>query len=377
MKIKQILQLLIAIQLNFFAVQYLSAQKTDTIYLKDNAHQVGEIMSLNYGKLTFDTKYLGTPNITWNNIIRVISNKNMTMKDIRGKIYHGSAIDPREDHYLLILQEADSALCKIPLNEIVFMVPVKRKKIYRIYGNINAGFSFTKASDLMQLNVSGDIGYRTDNYDLNITGNSNNTFQGDIDNSTVQQNLQLTGTRNLQKRFVVPAFVSLEKNSELGIDLRTILGVGIGNVILQKPQNSIMVMVGPIYNNERYTSGDSLSTANSDQTTMEAFAGFQWRAFSYTLPELDFTTNVKYYYNLTTKDRNRLNISFNVKYEIIDDVYISLNFWDNFDSNPPSETASNNDWGTTTSIQYKFKGGQRRKLPKRAKKKKERAQTLQ
>ncbi len=355
-----------AVCVSFLTGNALLAQKTDTLYLKDHTIHIGEIQILQYGKLSFNTKYMGTPSITWANVARLISDKPLSIKTVSGKIHHGSLLNSNADFFISVLDHDDSLVYTMPISSVIGLVTVKKKIAYRFYGSIDAGFSYTKASDLRQWNIGGNIGYRANNNDLNFNLNSINTFQGDIDKKTIKQELGITGTRYLPNKLLLPGFVSFEQNSELGIDLRTIVGIGVGRDIVQKPKNRFSMAIAPLYNNEQYS--DSLSADNKDQTTFEGLARLQWKVFNYSLPELDFSTGVSYYYNLSTGDRHRVNMEVNFQFEIIDDVFLVLSFWDNYDSNPPSETASNNDWGTTMSIRYKFKQGQRQAYPKKNKK---------
>ena len=364
------LKVLLFIVLGIIALHLdIYAQKNDTLVLIDNTRHIGEINSLNYGKLSFVTKYLGTADVTWSNVNRLMSPKNLTIKELNGTTHHGVLLDSERDYTVRILIEEDSSTIDIPMNKVVYIAPVKRNKWLRIYGYLDAGFSYTKSSDVRQYNLGGQIGYRADDYDFMVEVNSINTFQGDIDRTTIKQDITLSATRYLPKKFIVPFYAAFEENSELGIDLRTILGLGIGNEVLQRQRHRISITAMPIFNNEQYTqTNENASEQSQDQTSVEAAFALNWRAFNFSLPELDFNLTASYFRNVNEGNRDRFNLNASLSYEIIDDFFITITFYDNFDSRPPSNTASTNDWGTTTKLRYSFKQGQRAKRKKKKEK---------
>ncbi|MCK4350970.1 MAG: DUF481 domain-containing protein [Candidatus Krumholzibacteria bacterium] len=58
--------------------------------------------------------------------------------------------------------------------------------------------------------------------------------------------------------------------------------------------------------------------------------------------------------NLTTWGRYRVNFNIDFNYELLNDFFLGLSFFDNYDSKPPVAGTEKNDFGFTTSIGYKF-----------------------
>ncbi len=339
-------------------------QKNDTLTTLDGIDVIGEIYSLQEGKLEYATVYLGTAKITWSNIERLVSPKNLTISTKDGKIYHGALVEPDRGKELKVRDEYDGHITIIPMADVIQIDPVVRKRIYRIKGYLDLGFSYTKGSDVTQLSFNGLINYRTDKYDFEYATNTITHVQGKIDKTTYKRDMHFTAARMLPRKYIVDVTVSGEQNTELGIELRSIVGLGIGNQVLLRPRNRITLTTGPIFNNENYS--DTLEGTSPDQSTVEWMGQFRWRAFSYSLPELQLYMDLVYYYNITLGNRNRLNFNTNLSYEIMDDFFLNFTFYAQYDSNPPDPNAAQIDWGNTTGLRYEFKSGQR---SKRARKK--------
>ncbi len=357
---------LVTLMLAFGFGYSVHGQRTDTLVLKDQTRHIGEIKSLTYEKLTYWTKYMGTVKITWTNITRLMSEKQFTIRTGHGEVYHGSLLDPGRDYFISLLRKEDSVIVPLQMGYIVELVPVRKRAIYRFYGNVDAGFSFTKASQVRQINFGANVGYRLDDYDINFIYNDINTVQGDIDRTTIKRDINLSGTRYWKRRIQNFVTVGLQKNTELGIERRTIIGAGLGKGLIQHPRNRITLLVAPIFNREQYVQDqtDSLPD-NQGQSSAEALASLEWRAFHYGFPELDFFATTQYFYTLSAGDRHRINLDISLSYEIIDDFYITWTFYDNFDSNTPSDNTSSNDWGTTFGLRFAFKQSAREKRKKK------------
>ncbi|MGH9336562.1 MAG: hypothetical protein ACRD21_22720, partial [Vicinamibacteria bacterium] len=59
--------------------------------------------------------------------------------------------------------------------------------------------------------------------------------------------------------------------------------------------------------------------------------------------------------NLKTRGRYRVQVSGKAKIELVRNLYWSLNVYESYDSEPPSEVSRKNDFGVTTSIGWSFK----------------------
>jgi hypothetical protein len=58
--------------------------------------------------------------------------------------------------------------------------------------------------------------------------------------------------------------------------------------------------------------------------------------------------------NFTTKGRRRMEFNSKLRIEVLRDFFVTMTLYDSYDSKPPSETASKNDYGFTTGLSWSF-----------------------
>jgi hypothetical protein len=103
-----------------------------------------------------------------------------------------------------------------------------------------------------------------------------------------------------------------------------------------------------VFNQEKSTEGETSGT----QT--EFFAQLQFNLFKFTKPEIKFDIRQTFYAGITEKGRIRSDGEANLSWEIIKDLRLSLQFYDNYDSRPPVSGSSNFDYGMVFGISYVF-----------------------
>ena len=83
----------------------------------------------------------------------------------------------------------------------------------------------------------------------------------------------------------------------------------------------------------------------------EGLGTFELNVFD--IGNLDFGTEFSILPSLSQAGRVRLNLSTDVRWELISDLYFTLGFTDNFDSSPIGDTPGN-DYAVTTSIGWTY-----------------------
>ena len=102
------------------------------------------------------------------------------------------------------------------------------------------------------------------------------------------------------------------------------------------------------YTRERYLDQSGLNNA-------EGSAGIQADFFKLYTPKVDLTTRFFVLPNMTTSGRVRLEFDSKLRLEIFKDFFVTFSFYDSYDSKPPSETATKNDYGFVTGISFSFR----------------------
>jgi len=125
-------------------------------------------------------------------------------------------------------------------------------------------------------------------------------------------------------------------------------GYGVGYDIARTNSIRFNVMGGLVANQEKTIA--SMTTSEN----LEATLGTQVKWFKYRHPKIDITSGLDLYPSLTSFGRVRLEYDLSAKYELISDLYLNVQLYENFDNEPTKGGNAKNDWGIITSIGYTF-----------------------
>ena len=320
------------------------AQKTDTIVHINGNVMKGEIKKIIYGVVTWKMDGMGTIIFEQIKVNTMISKKQfeIIMKD--GTIYFGSFGASTSNRKVYLILAPKKKL--VHVDDIMEAYPIKKSFWLRTSGNFSLGLNFSKGSDVATLTFSGNLDYRQlkDHYILNW--DSNNTYQGDSLSSN-KADVALSWERLLKKKeWATFLTLSATQNSELGTKLRLGLDlIGAKNLI---------------YNNwNRLYTGAGLSlsqeTPYDDSGITKDLAGLitvNWKVFKYTSPKIWVDANVTFLPYITN---NRYRAVFNLNPQISifsDNFKVGFKYYYNFDSNPTTANAANNDYGINLQLTY-------------------------
>jgi hypothetical protein len=319
--------------------------KTDVVIFDNGDRLTGEVKSLERGKLRFKTAATDTISIEWDDVASLTSDQNIQVETDAGDRYLGQLVDPSKERQVVV--KGVSGQATLDAAHIVFMTPIEEKGIDRFDGDITAGFNFAKASEVSQAQLGLELEARTETriFELDV---ASITSDSEDNESSQRHSLDLSYIRLRPERWFTGAVVRLERNDELGLDLRTSMGAGGGRYLMQT-NSSILSLVGGLQ-----LSRENVSAALEDEDTLEAFATLSWDWFRYDTPELDFSTNLQVIPNLTDTGRVRAEFDISLKWEMIEDLFWELEFYDSFDSDPVVQGAEENDYGVVTSLGWEF-----------------------
>lgn len=323
------------------------SQKTDKILLDNDDWITGEIKKMDYGKLSLKTSAAGTISIKWDRIYKIKSDKYFEIRMGRGVIYYGSFDITKDDEKYKLLLIAEEEEIVVDMNLIVEITPIKNRFWGKIDGRVDVGYSYTKGSDVKQFNSSFSIEYRPDHSIATFSGSSIFTEQPERD-PTSKQDANFSYRYIMKNNLAYTGFSSLQQNSELGIILRTSLGVGMSKNWIRSNMQRFITTMGVIINREK---GSDESGTN---TNYEGLLRAEYKVFRYRDPEIDITTYIDFYPSFTIKDRYRTDLDIKVKFEVFNNFYIGFSFYYNLDTKPPDPNASKSDWGINSSLGYSF-----------------------
>ena len=329
----------------FIYIQCNYAQKTDIVHMHNGGKYIGEIERMELGLLELDTDDAGIIKIIWNKVDYIKTDKIFEVELEDGRIFYGS-IDAA-DNYEQLLIIGITLEYKLFNRYIVALTRIKKTFWEILEGSVKLGFSFTKASRIGEFIFGANGRYRTKNYFTRLNINSVLTTTTDKPTSR-KQDITLSLQGFMKNKWFWAAVMSVEENTQLGIQLRTSIGGGLGNYLIQSNQNLLFAQGGVLVNREWYFD----STAA--QFNLEALFGANYMIFILNHPQLKLETNLNIFPSISNVGRVRMDFNVDLNWEIIIDLYWVLSFYFNFDNKPQSISASQTDYRIDTSFKYEF-----------------------
>jgi len=330
------------------AVAPLSArEKTDVVILKNGDHIACEIKSLERGMLNVKTDAMSTISIKWQDVKIIQSSFLFTVQDTQGLIYVGSIRPALDEQHVNIEGLQGEWVAYLDPISIVHIQELGVSRWKRFSGTADLGYTFTKASDRTQFNFTGDVTYRTERYSSQLYYSSIfGTSQGETDAD--RKLLTLSGVREFSGKWLAYGQAGSEHNLELELDRRYSFLGGPGYRITQSNRSMVTAIAAAAFTRESYYGETTRKNA-------EGFFGIDAQFFKLYSPKVDIVNQFVFLPNFTTRGRRRLEYNAKVRLEVFRDFFVTLTFYDSFDSKPPSESAAKNDYGFTTGLSWSFR----------------------
>jgi hypothetical protein len=320
-----------------------AAPKTDTVDLVNGDHLTGEIKGVLHNRLELSTEHMGTVYIEWDKVVALETQQFLRIETQSGALYSGQVPSSGAQSQLVV---ADGTTTQtLPMRDVVRVDPVVRGSfIDRLDGYVSAGFDVAKAHARKSLTFSGGLSSRTRQREWTLDGSG--TRASDDTSSDEQYGVQYNYRRLLPSRNFYAGLGSLAHNSELDLDVRTLVGGGLGRYFVRTNRAEWQGTTGLAYSYEDYGSGSLKS--------LEAVLSTGFSIFRYDYPETDVAGAVAVLPSLTRAGRVRVETNLSASYEIINDLFIALTFYSHYDSESPTGVGENSDYGMTTSLGYSF-----------------------
>lgn len=317
---------------------------TDRIYLKNGDAITGNMKELDRGKLRFKTRTMDEVFINWVDIESIETDKYLRIERSDGTFHYG--VIAKSDMTNELVVEDRGQEVEVPILAVSSIQPIRVQEAFwrRIEGDLSAGIDFKTASDILLINFATNLRFREEKYELGLSANWNETSRTENNNSS-SANLTGNYTRFLRHRWFWRASAGLERNEELGLDLRTLVGATAGRYLIQKPMLRLELNAGLAGNWENRQDGTSTSAEGLVSSSLEIF--------KHTLPVTRLSASVNVFPGITETGRLRVKTNITLRNEIFRSVFWDLSFFSNFDNRPP-EGASEEDYGIVTSIGASF-----------------------
>ena len=320
-----------------------NAQKTDTIIHINGNIMTGEFKKLVYGVITWKMDGMGTINFEEPKVQTIISKKIFEIKMKNKDIHFGSFAAADVARAVYIITVSDTLLTKT--DDIVEAYPIKNSFWMRTSGDFSLGLNYSKGSNVTTFAFSGNLSYRKRNSYFNIAWDDNFTYQTDTLSSS-KIDVNLTWERLLDKGWSTELGLMATQNLELGTKLR----IGINAIGIKDIK----------YNSwNRFYLGAGLSltkeTPYDDSGVTDDLTGIitaVWKVYKLTSPKVWVDANVTFIPYITdTRYRTVLNINPQVSL-FSDNFKVGFKIYYNYDSQPTTNVASNEDYGLNLQFTY-------------------------
>jgi hypothetical protein len=335
------LLLLLAIAANSPGIAHARA-KTDLVYLTNGDRLTGEIKQLDRGILQLKTDGLSTVNIEWADVDSVNSVYHFRVEDRIGDKFIGSVF-VRRDGIMEIIGEG--RVRTVHADSVVSMVQIDASIWEQLDGSVSLGFSYTKAQDQTQLTFGAWVQRRTTlrKTRLDLSSTVSRTAAA---GKTVRYDASLDHQRLLRNVLFAQAVGTMQRNDELGLDLRSSVAVGMGANAIQSNRTLLVLAAGVSFNREWANDG-------TQSDNVEGVIGIEHAIFTYNFPKTDYSTEVAFYPSLTDWGRIRLDLDLRARREIVSNFYLELTYYESYDNRPPGG-GEKTDYGLTFGLSWTF-----------------------
>ena len=131
---------------------------------------------------------------------------------------------------------------------------------------------------------------------------------------------------------------SLDRNQELGYDLRSTISAGLGHYFVRSNRAVVVLGAGLSVNEELPVDGEGVEN-------LDALISFRQSFFTYDYPKTSLTLAADVYPGLSQWGRVRIEFNGSIKREVVHDFTVGLTVYDSYDNKPPTAEARKNDVG--------------------------------
>jgi hypothetical protein len=330
----------------------LSAAKTDVVTLLNGDRITGEVKEVAYGQLKFATDDMGTVYIEWSKVATLTTGRTLQVELADGRRVVGRNVargatpgtmrmDPGDGQ-----GSASDGAVELPLAGIVRVAAlVDGAWPQRLDGSLSVGYSFTQAQDIQVFNLGASVGSRDPRQQWRISLDSQLASRAD---GPTSQRAALIATRErfLPDRWYREGTLSFTRNQELGLDLRSLAGLGVGRYLVQRADTEWRAGVGIAAAWEDLTDGSS-------RESVELQLGTSFNIYRFDSPQVNLAASLMVLPSLSESGRVRAEAALRLRREMVKDLFLDLSLYDSYD-NRAVAGAPSNDWGLATSLGYSF-----------------------
>lgn len=322
-----------------------AAQVKDTLFFLNKTLVIGELTRIRLGRIEFDADGIGNISVKYDKINTIRAAKHyFRIETVTDKVYYGT-IDSsaKPGRIQIITTNGNVEVAVAGISTLAYYGSDWKTKLS---GDIGAGYTFTKSSNIGRLNMNMNVRYRTKHTESLLSGNAIVT-KDSIKVYRERENLQLAFNYYLSSRWYAAGLVSYQRNRELGLKSRWQQGLGIGYKYITSSNNQGTAGTGLVLNQEK-------SFVNNQNVLVEWLLQTNYTLFSFSKPNLTISTSQIFYVNLSQKGRIRWDGDLSINWELVSDLSLKTSFYHNYDKKSPATLLPRLDYGFVAGLSYEF-----------------------
>ncbi|NKB87512.1 MAG: DUF481 domain-containing protein [Acidobacteria bacterium] len=320
------------------------AQKTDQVLLRNGDELTGEVKSLASGRLQFKTDATDTIPIQWDHVVSVQSSLFFEVVLSDGQRHFGALHPPEEPGMLRVGTEA--AAVEVPLGCVARITRIRESFWKRLKGSIDMGFQLAKANNRVDWSLKLTTNYRTRRGATSLSYDSLYRKQDDTEDLD-RQDITFNHRRFFSGKWLAGVFAAGQRNTELALNWRLILGASAGYHIVRTVEQDLVVLAGIAGASETFLD-------ERDQTdSLEAFFGLSYELYALGNRDFVVTASATAFPSLSVKGRFRSEIDVDIRKELWKDFFVSLRgFYSSDSTSGADEQSANSDYGATLGLGF-------------------------
>jgi hypothetical protein len=329
--------------------QQLHPDETDIIEFMDGERIVGKVKKIQRGELTLDPDKLeDLVTIKLRNIKSITARRKLYLiESIANKKYYGILEPGRAAGWVKIIQEKDTT--ELFVEDLDNIENLDDDFWKRLDGTASLGFSYSRSSNIGRVNESHSMTYSTRNWLFLTSGDLMYTMDSQF-KGIEKADLAVQAYIEFWRKWFAVSSVQFQRSTELGLSARLQLAEGAGPILIKNRRNDLRVASGISVQQEFST--DSIKADRSLSTEIPLFVNYY--LYKLGTPELTLQATNSVFFSLSQGGRWRADQNITLYWKIVTHLNLNVQFYFDFDSQPPNAGAQKTDFGTVFSIGYSW-----------------------
>lgn len=326
--------------------------KKDVVHFVNGDRLTCEIVNLDRGYLYVKLDYGdGTMSLNWLSVAKIESPQLFLVTDEFGRQMSGTFSTALETEAKTPEFIVTGTGGKVTIQRAAIVRLDQRDRDFwrDLEGSISGGTQWNQSNQQVQSNLSASATYRTTKWTAltSYTGSFSGSLQ---DASDLRNEVQLAWEHVLRREnYYIGTFADFLQSQPQQLKLRSVYGAGLVRYAKNTNRTRIRLLGGAAWTRENYSAPDDAGQTrfNSAEIVLgSSIEFFRFKAFR-------FGADLSGYPSVSDLGRFRFDTNTTMRWEILTNLFWSVNVYSNYDSRPPRNTQKT-DSGVSSNIGWTF-----------------------